>query len=143
MGFKYYIITVLILTNAVFAQPSDNGDLSFRDSVYRYQGINPAMKFNDNSSDIFIPYDFSLLNTNQLADGDTATLWLRTEFALSYPSDSQFGSGFDEDYIMMPLYKQYLKNSEIDPIGYVLGIAQTAAVGYMVYRRIKKYGFFK
>jgi hypothetical protein len=136
------MITVLIFTNAVFAQQGDNGDLSFRDSVYRYQGINPAMKFYDNSFDIFIPYDFSLLNTNQLAEGDTATLWLRTELALSYSSDSQFGSSIDEDYIMMPFYKQYLKNSKINPIQYVLGIAQTAAVGYMVYRRIKKYGFF-
>jgi hypothetical protein len=46
-------------------------------------------------------------------------------------------------HLMLPFYKQYLENSKFNPIRYVLGIAQTAAVGYMAYRHIKKYGFFK
>ena len=42
-----------------------------------------------------------------------------------------------------PLYKRYLENQKINPLYYVLGMAQTAAVGYMAYQHIKKYGFFK
>jgi hypothetical protein len=42
-----------------------------------------------------------------------------------------------------PLYQQYLRDSEFDMVRYVLGALQAGAVGYMAYRYIKKYGFWK
>ena len=140
---KQILITLLLLTCIINAQQGDVNDPELKDSVYRYQGINPHLNLNDNSFDFIIPYDFSLSNSNQLAEGDLATLWLRTEFALSHFSNPTFGADINEDHMMMPLYKQYLENSKIDPIRYVLGIAQMATVGYMAYTHIKKYGFFK
>lgn len=142
MMHKFFIIS-LLLAYTLNAQQGEILNTESKDSVYRYQGINPAMKFYNNTFDFIIPYEFSLSNSNQLADGDSATLWLRTELALTHFSNPTVGIGIKNKDLMMPLHKQYLENSKINPIMYVLGIAQTAAVGYMAYRHIKKYGFFK
>lgn len=133
------IIALMIFSGAVFAQQDDVTNSVKADSVYRYQGINLILNFN---SELFTPYSFSLYNSNKLVEGDSSTIWLRTELALS--SSQYFGQAKQtNDHLLLPFYKQYLENSKFDPVRYALAIAQTAAVGYMAYRHIKKYGFFK
>jgi hypothetical protein len=143
VNIKNSLIVFLLLTGFLFAQQEDIVNSELKDSVYRYQGINPFLNINSGSFVLYLPYDFSVSNSNQLIDGDTATLWLRTELALSYFSNPASGSIKQETNLLLPLYNQYLENSKINPISYVLGVAQTAAVGYMAYRHIKKFGFFK
>ena len=129
-------------SGVLIAQQKDLNNNMQTDSVYRYQGINPILNVNSEAFELFTPYDFTLSTSDQLAEGDSSTLWLRTELALS--STHNFGERNDtNNHLLLPFYKQYLENSKFDPITYALAIAQTAAVGYMAYRHIKKYGFFK
>lgn len=45
--------------------------------------------------------------------------------------------------ILAPLYNSYMENQKFNMVRTILGMTQTAAVGYLAYRHIKKYGFFK
>jgi hypothetical protein len=138
------IITIFILlAGHTFAQSEDIFVPSVTDTVFRHQGINPLMKYHFDDFDLYLPYQFSIAESEQLPEGNIANLQLRTELALSYPSAFNT-SGTDEmNHFMLPYYNRYLENSKLDPVRYVLGLAQAAAVGYMAYRHIKKYGFWK
>jgi hypothetical protein len=113
------------------------------DTVYRYQGLNPIMNYYYDDYDLYLPFDFSIAESEQLPEGNISNLQLRTELALSFPTVFSTGSTDELNHLMLPFYKQYLENSKIDPIRYILGMAQAAAVGYMAYRHIKTYGFWK
>ncbi len=140
----YFIITIFILLPGyIFAQSEDTIVPSVADTVFRYRGINPIMNFYYDDYDLYLPFDFSLAESEQLPDGNISNLQLRTELALSYPTAFSTSSTDELNHLMLPFYKQYLENSKIDPIRYVLGMAQAAAVGYLAYRHIKKYGFWK
>jgi hypothetical protein len=138
------IITIFILLPGhIFAQSEDIIVPSVADTVYRYQGINPIMNYYYDDYDLYLPFDFSIAESEQLPEGNISNLQLRTELALSYPTAFNTGSADELNHLMLPFYNQYLENSKIDPIRYILGMAQAAAVGYMAYRHIKKYGFWK
>ncbi len=140
----FIIITIFILLPGyIFAQSEDIIVPSVADTVYRYQGINPIMNYYYHDHDLYIPFDFSIAESEQLPEGNISNLQLRTELALSYPTAFSTGSTDELNHLMLPFYNQYLENSKIDPIRYILGMAQAAAVGYMAYRHIKKYGFWK
>jgi len=76
-----------------------------------------------------------------LFDNNPSTVWLRTQLLISNSSLNEDGE--INTHFTSPLYQQYLKDSEFDMFRYVLGIAQASAVGYMAYKHIKKYGFWK
>lgn len=138
------IITIFILLPGhIFAQSEDIIVPSVADTVYRYQGINPIMNYYYDDYDLYLPFDFSIAESEQLPEGNISNLQLRTELALSYPTAFNTGSADELNHLMLPFYNQYLENSKVDPIRYILGMAQAAAVGYMAYRHIKKYGFWK
>ncbi len=138
------IITIFILLPGhIFAQSEDIIVPSVADTVYRYQGINPIMNYYYDDYDLYLPFDFSIAESEQLPEGNISNLQLRTELALSYPTAFNTGSADELNHLMLPFYNQYLENSKVDPIRYILGMAQAAAVSYMAYRHIKKYGFWK
>jgi hypothetical protein len=132
----------ILLAGRLLAQPGDILVPSVTDTVLRYQGINPVMNYYD-AFDLYLPFEFSLAESEHLPEGTIANLKLRTEVALSYPTAFSTGSGDEMNHYMLPFYNRYLENSKVDPVRYVLGLIQTAAVGYMAYRHIKKYGFWK
>ena len=133
------IITIFILLPGhIFAQSEDIIVPSVADTVYRYQGINPIMNYYYDDYDLYLPFDFSIAESEQLPEGNISNLQLRTELALSYPTAFNTGSADELNHLMLPFYNQYLENSKVDPIRYILGMAQAAAVGYMAYRHIKK-----
>jgi hypothetical protein len=137
------ILAVFVIPNFLSAQSEDVFVPTLPDTVLRYQGINPYMNYYYDDFEFYFPFNFSVTESEQLVEGDLSTLQLRTELALSYPNAFKTSPVGASDHLMQPYYKQYLENSKIDPIRYVLGLAQTAAVGYMAYRHIKKYGFWK
>ncbi len=140
----FIIITIFILLPGyIFAQSEDTIVPSVEDTVFRYQGINPIVNYYYDDYDLYLPFDFSIAESEQLPKGNISNLQLRTELALSYPTAFSPGSTDELNHLMLPFYNQYLENSKIDPIRYILGMAQAAAVGYMAYRHIKKYGFWK
>jgi hypothetical protein len=83
------------------------------------------------------------LNNMKIAvpiDGDPQTVWLRTSLAIGNTNNP--GSNNKVHYLS-PLYAQYIEDSKFNPVRYILGMAQVGAVGYLAYKHIKKYGFFK
>jgi hypothetical protein len=140
----FFIITIFILLPGnIFAQSEDTIVPSVSDSMFRYQGINPIMNYHFDDYDLYLPFDFSIAESEQLSVGNISNLQLRTELALSYPTAFSTSSTDEMNHLMLPFYNRYLESTKIDPIRYILGFAQTAAVGYMAYRHIKKYGFWK
>ena len=140
----FFLITIFILLPGyIFAQSEDIIVPSVADTVFRYPGINPIMNYHFNDYDLYLPFDFSIAESEQLREGDISNLRLRTELALSYPTAFNTSSTDGLNHLMLPFYNRYLESTKIDPIRYVLRLAQTAAVGYMAYRHIKKYGFWK
>ena len=133
----------ILLPSNISAQPEDIFVPSVPDTVFRYQGINPFMNYNYDDYDLYFPFNLTKPESEQLIDGKLSTLQLRTELALSYPTAFNTGSAEGLNHLMLPYYNQYWENSKIDPIRYILGLAQTAAVGYMAYPHIKKYVFGK
>jgi hypothetical protein len=137
------LITIIItLSGNLLAQSADILVPSVTDTVFRYQGINPFLKYNYNDYDFYTPIIFSITESENLPEGPNESIQLRTELALSYPTTFSTSST-DEIHFMLPFYNRYLENSKLDPVRYVLGMAQAAAVGYLAYRHIKKYGFWK
>jgi len=139
----FYNYNFFLLPGYIFAQSEDTIVPSVADTVFRYQGINPITNYFYDDYDLYLLFDFLIAESEQLPEGDISNLRLRTELALSYPTAFDARSTDELNHLMLPFYKQYLENSKIDPIRYVLGMAQAAAVGYMAYRHIKKYGFWK
>jgi hypothetical protein len=84
--------------------------------------------------------DFKDMKTSIPIDGDPQTVWLRTSLAISN-SDNTYQNF--SPYFLSPLERQYLEESKFDPVRYALGMVQAGAVGYLAYKHIKKYGFFK
>lgn len=80
------------------------------------------------------------LNNQVRIDEDPSTKWLRMSYNLSHANlatEMEFEQNF-----LSPLYRKYMRDSDINVFRYILGIAQYSAVGYLAYRHIKKYGFF-
>jgi hypothetical protein len=101
------------------------------------------MKYCFDDFDLYFPFNFTISESEQLIEENLSTLQLRTNLDSSYPTAFNTNPFEATDYLMLPYYQHYLENSKIDPIRYVLGLAQTAAVDYMAYSHIKKYGFWK
>ena len=135
------LLCVFITSNYCFSQQEEGFYIS-KDSVYRYQGIIPPVEFQYNLDEIFSKPISNQVPENILFDDNPSTVWLRTQLLIS---NNTLQSGSDEikTHFTSPLYQQYLRDSEFDMVRYILGTAQAAAVGYMAYRHIKKYGFWK
>lgn len=143
MKLPFIIAIFTLLPGRLFAQAEDVLVPSVTDTVFRYQGINPLMKYHYDDYDLYLSFEFSIAESEQLPEGTNENLQLRTELALSYPITFSISSANEMNHYLLPFYNCYLENSKIDPVRYVLGLAQAAAVGYMAYRHIKKYGFWK
>jgi hypothetical protein len=144
MTIKYFSFLILVL---VISAADDNfsqreEELFSRDSVYRFQGIIPPVEFQYDLNKIFSKPISNQIPQEVLFDDNPSTVWLRTQLFISNNAE-QFGYDEINTHFTSPLYQQYLKDSEFDMFRYVLGIAQASAVGYMAYRHIKKYGFWK
>jgi hypothetical protein len=139
--FSFLIFQLLLPASfSCFAQQEESL-INNKDSVYRFQGIIPPIEFQYNIDEIFSKPIAPYIPEDILFDDNPSTVWLRTELLIS--NSSQPGGGEVNTFFTAPLYQQYLRDSEFDMVRYVLGAVQAGAVGYMAYRHIKKYGFWK
>jgi len=138
-----FVFCSFLLTFKVFSQQENKESVISKDSVFKYQGINPQLNIPDQVFEIEWQFSFWKQESNMLIEGNNSNLWLRTEMALSYSGEFNSDSLIITENFSAPLYAKYIANQKFNPLFYVLGMAQTAAVGYMAYRHIKKYGFFK
>ena len=138
-----YIIVMGIIFSKLLAAQTESKTLSVpKDSIFRYQGITPNLNLDYKFDDLIHYNDLNLHSNNQLLYGDPSTIWLRTELILSSTISFDEKTKVENHYTSI-LYQQYLEDSKFDPVRYVLGMAQLTAVGYLAYRHIKKYGFWK
>jgi len=137
-------IFVFIISAGLIAQDKNKSNVEVENTIHRHLGIKLKLaidyKLNQNFT---YPFMISHLPQEVLLNGDPSTIWMRTEFALSYSSHFNMNTQKVADDLTLPLYKQYIENSKFDAVTYILGMAQTAAAGYMSYSHIKKYGFWK
>lgn len=138
---KVFIASLFIFC-AANAQEIEKYSSQLSDSSYRYQGIIPPVEFQYDMNQIFSKPISNQIPEDVLFDDNSSTVWLRTQLLISN-NTGQSGSGEITTHFTSPLYQQYLKDSEFDMFRYILGVAQASAVGYMAYRHIKKYGFWK
>jgi hypothetical protein len=139
--FSFLIFQLLLLASfSCFAQQEESL-INNKDSVYRFQGIVPPIEFTYNIDEIFSKAIAPNIPDDILFDDNPSTVWLRTELLIMNNSQSDLGD--INTHFTSPLYQQYLRDSEFDMVRYVLGAVQAGAVGYMAYRHIKKYGFWK
>ena len=139
--FSFLIFQLLLLASfSCFAQQEESL-INNKDSVYRFQGIVPPIEFQYNIDEIFSKPIAPNIPDDILFDNNPSTIWLRTELLIMNNSQSELGD--INTHFTSPLYQQYLRDSEFDMVRYVLGAVQAGAVGYMAYRHIKKYGFWK
>jgi hypothetical protein len=124
-----------------YAQIEETYQNQLPDSTIRFQGIIPPIEFQYNIDEIFSKPIAPNIPDAILFDDNPSTVWLRTELLIMNNSQSDLGD--INTHFTSPLYQQYLRDSEFDMVRYVLGAVQAGAVGYMAYRHIKKYGFWK
>ncbi|MBK9098835.1 MAG: hypothetical protein IPM14_12085 [bacterium] len=142
MATRLKILSALCLYACIsFAQVEETNQSQLPDSTIRFQGIVPPIEFQYNIDEIFSKPIAPYIPEDILFDDNPSTVWLRTELLIS--NSSQPGNGEVNTFFTAPLYQQYLRDSEFDMVRYVLGAVQAGAVGYMAYRHIKKYGFWK
>ncbi|MBE0572079.1 MAG: hypothetical protein IH618_11090 [Ignavibacteriaceae bacterium] len=124
-----------------YSQVEETYQNQLPDSTTRFQGIVPPVEFQYNPNEIFSKPIVPNIPDNILFNDNPSTVWLRTELLIMNHSQSDLGD--INTHFTSPLYQQYLRDSEFDMVRYVLGAVQAGAVGYMAYRHIKKYGFWK
>lgn len=129
-----------LISGIAIAQPEEYNINRISDSIFRYQGIVPSVEFQYNVGEFFSIPVTQKFPKNILFNDNPSTVWLRTNLLISNSTGnfSEFNTHFTST-----LYQQYLRDSEFDMVRYVLGAVQAGAVGYMAYRHIKKYGFWK
>lgn len=88
-------------------------------------------------------YELNNAGFNKNLTNNPNTIWLWTSYSLSSNNFSKTFSDHTPSNILSPLYLQYMEESKFDPVRYVLKMAEFGAVGYLAYRHIKKYGFWK
>lgn len=73
---------------------------------------------------------------------DTTSLWIRTRMALADLSESD-NSILSGQKTLDPLYQKYIQKENLKFLHSVLASIQAGAAGYIAYKHLKKYGFFK
>lgn len=128
------------LSGVLCAQVKEIKQIQFPDSTIRFQGIIPPTKFQYNLNEFFGVPLIQQIPEDILFDNNPSTVWLRTNLLISN-SSSEFSE--INTHFTSTLYQQYLRYSEYDMVRTILGAVQAGAVGYMAYRHIKNYGFWK
>jgi hypothetical protein len=132
-------IFLLFLIFSFYIYPQENK----RDSVQRASPFDSLQKLQTKFEEFEIYRQLNYMKLNIPATGDSNTVWMWTRLAISNSSyTDSFPGEFASDMIT-PLSLQFRENSKLNPVRYILGMAQTAAAGYLLYRHIKKYGLFK
>ena len=136
------ILSLLFLCAFIsYSQQTDNTKLpSIKDSLKIGIIPNSLIQMQIKFDEFELQRDFKDMKTSIPIDGDPQTVWLRTSLAISN-SDNTYQNF--SPYFLSPLERQYLEESKFDPVRYALGMVQAGAVGYLAYKHIKKYGFFK
>ena len=136
------ILSLLFLCTLIsYSQQTDNTILPSKNDSLKIGIIpNSLIQMQIKFDEFELQREFKEMKTSISIDGDPNTVWLRTSLAISNTNNTY--QNFSP-YFLSPLEKQYLEDSKFNPIRYALGMIQAGAVGYLAYKHIQKYGFFK
>ena len=136
------ILSLLFLCTLIsYSQQTDNTKLPPKNDSLKIGIIpNSLIQMQIKFDEFELQREFKEMKTSISIDGDPNTVWLRTSLAISNTNNTY--QNFSP-YFLSPLEKQYLEDSKFNPIRYALGMIQAGAVGYLAYKHIQKYGFFK
>jgi len=134
---KYFVMFILFLTAFVYSQEIK------KDSLILKQALNTQLNLL-NDFELYFSLRNIQNNINDIpVNNNPKTIGLWTSFAVSKSCMGEAMSGETKSFMLTPLNIKYREDSKFNSIRYILGIAQTAAVGYMAYVHLKKYGFLK
>lgn len=132
-------ILIFIMGGAAIIFPQENNRDTV-EKVYRYDYLmHLQAKFEE--FDMYLELNYMKMDLQ--ANNDRNTIWMWTQLSINNSGNVDFHPGESPGSMLEPIRQKFLENSKLNPVRYVLGIAQTAAVGYLAYRHIKKYGLFK
>ena len=133
-------LALFLLTSFSYAQSDNTNNLYNSDSLKVKINSTPLTEIQIKFEEFELSREFFDLKKKISLDGDPQTVWLRTSLAVS---NTIAPNNQKSLHHLSPFYAQYLEDSKFNPVRYVLGMVQLGAVGYLAYKHIKKYGFFK
>jgi len=131
-------IFLLVMVSACFIYAQEQ-----RDTINKSLSFSALQKLQIQYDEFEIYRQLNYMKMNVPAKGDSNTIWMWTLLTISNSNGGNSNSVSSASDMISPLYLQFQEESRLNPVRYVLGMAQTAAVGYLAYRHIKKYGLFK
>jgi len=137
-----FFFSLLLLFPAVLFSQTESAGNPRSDSVKAKTNFETFFNRADYLSDIFSEDNLSSLNFDTQLLNDANFLILKLN-SLNKTSSPNLNNAALPQNILLPLYNIYKENQKFSMVRTILGLTQTAAVGYMAYRHIKKYGFWK
>ena len=137
----YFNIIVLIILVSSFSYSQEEKPETLK-CCYSIRLI-LCRTFNINLMSLRFYRKLNYMKINLPAASDSNSIWMWTKLAISTQVIRMIRQGNSPGDWIEPLHQQFLNDSKFNPVRYVLGMAQTAAVGYLAYQHIKKYGLFK
>ena len=133
---KYFLMLILLLSDFVYSQEKS------------YDSLNHEQTTNTQSNllnDFDLYFTMNNIQNNSIipVNNNPKTIGLWTSFAVSQSYMGEAMPGATKSFMLSPLNIKYREDSKFNSVRYILGMAQTAAVGYMAYIHLKKYGFLK
>ena len=141
---KIFFITAVIifLAGKIYSQQQDSASAEYNKPTFFNSETLPSV-INVDYDEFEIILNLSLLKSGIFISDKQFNSSRLTSFGLLSDINS-----FDEMNELQinftnPLMFQYQKDQKISGIRFFLGAMQTAAVGYLAYKHIRKYGLFK
>jgi hypothetical protein len=113
------------------------------DSIPEIYSFDSLLKLQARFEEFDMYRELNYMRMDLRANNDSNTIWMWTKLSIANSGRVDFHPGETPGSMIEPLRQQFIENSKLNPVRYVLGMAQTAAVGYLAYQHIKKYGLFK
>ena len=131
---------LFILSSVVYSQFDDTKNIYNNDSLKIKIHFDPIIDMQIKFDEFELHRELNNIKMDVPIDGDPQTVWLRTSLLIGNTNNTRSDN---KVHYLSPLYTQYIEDSKFNPVRYILGMAQVGAVGYLVYKHIKKYGFLK
>jgi hypothetical protein len=136
---KCLLLLVLIFFTASSSSLSQERNDSIKINLLQ---INSFLDLQNKIDELDFYLELNSLTRDIVFDDNRETIWLWTYQSLKYSSSDKNYSGLPS-HISLPLYREYLENSKFNPVREILGMVQTGAAGYLIYKSVKKHGLFR
>ena len=134
------ILFVVSLSAVGLPQNLVKDNNSTKDSISTFRGLNLEINI-PYKSELSLQSGYLFENSISNLNIDSTSIWLATKTFFNQPVNYNFSSEPPSGDMLQPLRLQYESEKKLSTLRYILGMAQTGTVGYLLYRHIKKYGF--